>query len=267
MKTTQNRRTWYSQSLARGLLVIQAFGRDTPRLRMADVARRTGLTRAAARRYLLTLQDLGYLASEDNAFYLQPRLLSLGFSYLWSLDVEHFVQPVLNAIADRTGASSTFAVLDNDEVVFVARAPSKGIFRLATSIGGRIPAHATSLGYVLLAGLAPAELDDYLANSKRAAFAKSTITDADRLRRKLQRVRADGYAIATGEYGEGLVAVAVPVRDGKGRVVAAVNVNMYPAISSKIKIAKNHVPRLRAAAQEIEAAIANHKYFSQPPDR
>jgi IclR family pca regulon transcriptional regulator len=242
-------------------LVIRAFGHDFPRLRAIDVAKRTGLSRAAARRYLLTLQDLGYVGSETDVFYLRPRLLDLGFSYLSSIGVEDIVQPVLSRISEKTQASSTFAVLDRDEVVFVARAPSKGIFMLATSIGGRVAAHATTLGQVLLAAMAPEELDRYLAESKRVAFTKRTITDAGALRQKLDLVRAEGYALSHSEQFEGIVAVAVPVHNQRGEVVAAVNINMYPANASKIKVAKKHVAILREEVRELEAAMQAQNFL------
>lgn len=262
MNLQQQSRPYHSESLARGLMVIRAFGHDFPRLRAADVAKSTGLSRAAARRYLLTLQDLGYVGSDGDVFYLRPRLLDLGFSYLTSIGVEDVVQPVLNRISEKTQASSTFAVLDRDEVVFVARAPSKGIFMLATSIGGRVAAHATSLGQVLLAAMPPAELDRYLAESKRIAFTKWTITGARELRRKLERVRADGYAITHSEQVEGIVAVAVPVHNQRGDVVAAVNINMYPANVRKIRVARKHVATLLEEVCELEAGLQAHDYFS-----
>ena len=253
---------YHSESLARGLLVIRAFGHDFPRLRAIEVAKRTGLSRAAARRYLLTLQDLGYVGCDADVFYLRPRLLDLGFSYLSSIGVEDIVQPVLNRISEKTQASSTFAVLDRDEVVFVARAPSKGIFMLATSIGGRVAAHATTLGQVLLAAMPPAELDRYPAESKRVAVTKWTITEADVLRRKLDRVRAEGYALSHSEQFEGIVAVAVPVHNQRGEAVAAVNINMYPANASKIKVARNYVGLLREEVRELETALQAHGYFA-----
>jgi IclR family pca regulon transcriptional regulator len=263
MDMQQQARPYHSESLARGLIVIRAFDHDFPRMRAVDVAKRTGLSRAAARRYLLTLQDLGYVGSDGDVFYLRPRLLDLGFSYLTSIGVEDIVQPVLSRISERTQASSTFAVLDRDEVVFVARAPSKGIFLLvATSIGGRVAAHATSLGQVLLAAMPSAELDRYLAESKRVAFTKWTITDALALRRKLNRVRAEGYALSHSEQFEGIVAVAVPVHNQRGDVVAAVNINMYPANASKIKVARNHVTILREEVRELETALQAHNYFT-----
>jgi len=261
MGSRQRGSTYHSESLARGLLVIRAFGHDFPRLRAIDVAKRTGLSRAAARRYLLTLQDLGYVGSETDVFYLRPRLLDLGFSYLSSIGVEDIVQPVLSRISEKTQASSTFAVLDRDEVVFVARAQSKGIFMLATSIGGRVAAHATTLGQVLLAAMAPEELDRYLAESKRVAFTKRTITDAGALRQKLDRVRAEGYALSHSEQFEGIVAVAVPVHNQRGEVVAAVNINMYPANASKIKVAKKHVAILREEVRELEAAMQAQNFL------
>jgi IclR family pca regulon transcriptional regulator len=249
---------YYSESLARGLLVIQAFDGDSPRLRPIEVANRTGISRAAARRYLLTLQDLGYVGSENDIFYLRPRLLNLGFSYLSSIGVEDIVQPVLNRISEQTEASSSFAVLDQNEVLFIARAPSKGIFQVATRIGGRVPAHATSLGQVLLAGLAPDALDDYMAKSERIAFTKRTVTDANALRRKLDRARSDGFALNHSEQFEGIVAVAVPVHNHRGEVVAAVNINMYPANADKIRVAKEHVAILRKEVRELELAIQTH---------
>jgi IclR family pca regulon transcriptional regulator len=258
----QEARSYHSESLARGLMVIRAFGRDHPRLRAIDVAKRTGLNRAAARRYLLTLQDLGYVGSEGDFFYLRPRLLDLGFSYMTSIGVEDIVQPVLSRISERTQASSTFAVLDRDEVVFVARAPSKGVLMLATSIGGRVAAHATTLGQVLLAAMAPAELDRYLAESKRVAFTKWTITDADALRSKLDRIRIQGYALSNSEQVEGIVAVAVPVRNQREETVGAVNINLYPANSEKMKVARKHVGILREEVGEMEKALRAHRYFA-----
>jgi IclR family pca regulon transcriptional regulator len=262
MDSEQQSRPYHSESLARGLMVIRAFDHDFPRLRAADVAKRTGLSRAAARRYLLTLQDLGYVGSEGDLFYLRPRLLDLGFSYLSSIGVERAVQPVLSRISERTHASSTFAVLDRDEVVFVARAPSKGIFMLATSIGGRVPAHATTLGQVLLAALPPAELERYLAESERIAFTARTITDADALRRRLAQVRAEDYAISYSEQAEGIVAAAVPVHNQRGEVVAAVNINMYPANASKLRVVRRHLPVLREEVRELERALQAHDYFA-----
>lgn len=140
-----------------------------------------GISRAAARRCLLTLQDLGYVGSEGEPFYVRPALLDLRFSYLGSLGVKDIVQPALNCIAELTEASASFAVLDCDEVVFVARAPSKGTFQVATRIDWRVAVHATSLREVLLAGLSAAALDRYLASSNRVAFTMKTTTEASAL--------------------------------------------------------------------------------------
>ena len=162
-------------------MVIRAFSCNSPPLRAVDVAVKMGISRAAARRFLLTLQDLGYVGSEGEPFYVRPALLDLRFSYLDSLGVEDIVQRALNCIAELTEASSSFAVLDCDEVVFVARAPSKSIFQVATRIDWRVAAHATSLREVLLAGLSAAELDRYMASSNRVAFTKKTTTEASAL--------------------------------------------------------------------------------------
>lgn len=249
---------YHSESLARGLSVICAFGRDSPSMRAVEVANKTGMSRAAARRFLLTLQDLGYVGSEGDVFYLRPRLLDLGFSYLSSIGVENIVQPVLNRISEQTEASSSFAVLDKYEVVFIARAAMRGTFQLAMSVGGRVAAHATSLGQVLLAGMSPVELDRYLEESVRKAFTKWTVTEEPALRRKLDRVRSEGYALSHSEQSEGIVAVSVPVRNTRNEVVAAVNINMYPASADKIKIAKSHVPILQMEVHELELAMRAH---------
>lgn len=258
MVPTSKARPYHSESLARGLSVIRAFDRDCPRLRPIEVANRTGISRAAARRFLLTLQDLGYVGSEGEVFYLRPRLLDLGYSYLSSIGVEDIVQPALNRISAQTEASSSFAILDQHEVVFIARAPSKGIFQLTMRIGGRVAAHATSLGQVLLSAMPPAELDRYLAESKREAFTKWTITAAPALRRRLERVRSDGHSLIRSEQFEGVVAVAVPVRNHRNEVVAAININLYPANADKIKVAKKHVALLQKEVRALELEMQAH---------
>ena len=259
MEPTSKHGSHHSESLARGLLVIRAFDSDCPRLRPIDVAKKTGISRAAARRFLLTLQDLGYVGADGDLFYLRPRVLDLGFSYLNSIGVEKLVQPVLNRISNLTDATSSFAVFDQNEVVFVARASAKSVFQLATRIGGRVAAHAISLGQVLLAGLPTKELEQYLAESDRPAYTEWTITDADQLRERLAKVRADGYALCNSEQFEGFIAVAVPVHNARGEVVAAVNINMYPANADKIDIARQHVETLRKEVWELESAMQAHQ--------
>lgn len=256
--------SYHSESLARGLMVIRAFDHKRPRLRAIDVADCIGISRAAARRFLLTLRDLGYVGSEDDVFFLQPRLLELGFSYLSSMGIEEIVQPTLDRISDQTEASSSYAVLDQFDVVFVARASTKGFFQIATHIGGRVAAHATSLGQVLLAGLSAKQLDYYLKNSKREAYTEKTVTSVAALRRKLDEVRAEGFALCCSERVEGIVAVAVPIFNRRKEVTGAININLYPANAGQVKNAKQHVEILRKEVHELEVAMQAHELNGQP---
>ena len=251
--------SYHSESLARGLMVLRAFDHKRSRLRAIDVADRVGISRAAARRFLLTLRDLGYVGSEDDVFFLRPRLLELGFSYLSSMSIEEIVQPALKRISDQTGAASSYAVLDQFDVVFVARATTKGFFQVATPIGGRVAAHATSLGQVLLAGLTAQELDYYLKRTKREAYTKQTITSAAAFRKKMDEVRAKGFALCSSEQVEGIVAVAVPVFNQRKKVIGAINVNLYPANADQIETAKQHINVLRKEVHELGVAMRAHE--------
>src|SRR3954447_10979042 len=155
----------FVQSLERGLSVIRAFGADEPQLTLSDVARRTGLTRAAARRFLLTLVDLGYVRTDGKQFALTPRVLDLGYAFLSSLTLPEVAEPHLERLAAELHESSSVSVLDGDEIVSVGRVPTSGIMRVSITVGTRFPAYATSMGRVLLAGLAEPELAAYLARA------------------------------------------------------------------------------------------------------
>ncbi len=156
----------FVQSLERGLAVIKAFGSEDPELTLSDVARRTGLTRAAARRFLLTLADLGYVRSDGKHFALTPRVLELGYAYLSSLSLPEIAEPHLERLAAEVRESSSVSVLDGDEIVYVGRVPTSRIMRVSINVGTRFPAYATSMGRVLLAALAPEALDAYLARAE-----------------------------------------------------------------------------------------------------
>jgi IclR family transcriptional regulator, pca regulon regulatory protein len=253
---------YFSESLARGLLVIRAFGQDAPVLRPSEVAVRTGLTRAAARRYLLTLQDLGYVGHNGDKFYLRPRVLEIGFSYLASVNLEHIVQPYLNELAETTHERSSFAVLDNGEVLFVARASSQGTQGFSRSIGGRVAAHSTSLGHVLLAGLPPRELNDYLASLRPLALQNTATPTKKRLRETVVRVRQKGWAAMDWRHGDGIASIAVPIRDRAGNVLAAVNVMQFPGRLGPDVLAKKHLVQLQNTAAQMEAALNASGHFS-----
>ena len=223
---SQPRNPEFVQSLERGLAVIRAFDAERVELTLSDVARSTGLTRAAARRFLLTLVDLGYVRSDGRRFALRPRVLELGYAYLSSLALPEVAQPHMEALVAQVHESCSLSVLDGGDVVYVARVPTRRIMAVAINVGTRFPAYATSMGRVLLAAQTPEALDAYLRGTELEAITPKTIVDPDRLRTVLRRVSAQGYAVVDQELEVGLRSMAVPVRLN-GRVVAAMNVSMH----------------------------------------
>ena len=245
----------FVQSLERGLAVIRAFGADAPELTLSEVARRTGLTRAGARRFLLTLADLGYVRTDGRRFRLSPRVLELGYAYLSSLSLPEIATPHLERLVAEVRESSSVSVLDGDEIVYVARVPTSRIMTVAINVGTRFPAYATSMGRVLLAGLPPEALEDYLDRVELEPLTPRTVTSKAALRAELARVRARGWAIVDQELEVGLRAVAAPLRDRTGRVVAAVNLSTHASRSSLPSIRRNLLPALLATAARIEADL------------
>lgn len=207
--------------------MLRAFSADQPELTLSDVARSTGLTRAAARRFLLTLVDLGYVSAEGRAFSLRPRVLELGYAYLSSTALPQVALPHLERLSEQVHESSSVAVLDGDDVVYVARVPTKRIMTVAISVGTRFPAYVTSLGRVLLAALPPHELDDYLDRVELRPLTRNTVTSVGALLTELERARERGWSVVDQELEEGLASVAAPLRDPTGRVVAALNVSTH----------------------------------------
>lgn len=216
----------FVQSLARGLEVIRAFDAAHPELSLSDVARRTGLTRATARRFLLTLVELGYVRTDGRLFRLTPQVLHLGFAYLSSLGLTDLAQPHLEALSAAVGESTSASVLDGAEIVYVARVAARRLMMVGISVGTRFPAYATSMGRVLLAAAPAAVLDDVLAARPLTALTARTITDRGALLEEIDRVRAQGWAVVDQELEAGLRSVAAPVHGASGEVVAAINVSM-----------------------------------------
>ncbi|GAA1954913.1 IclR family transcriptional regulator [Amycolatopsis minnesotensis] len=244
------------QSLERGLAVIRAFDAEAPHLTLSDVARSTGLTRAAARRFLLTLVDLGYVRTDGKYFSLTARVLELGYSFLSSMTLPEVAQPHLERLSSEVGESSSMSVLDGTEIVYVARVAVSRIMTVTINVGTRFPAYATSMGHVLLAGLDDAEFDAYLDAAKFDRLTSHTLTSPPALRAELAKVREQGWAIVDQELEEGLRSVAAPIRDRGGPVVAAVNVSTHASRTSPEVAREQMVPPLLAAAQRIEADLA-----------
>jgi IclR family transcriptional regulator, pca regulon regulatory protein len=245
----------FVQSLERGLAVIRAFDRGRPELTLSEVATATGVTRAAARRFLLTLAELGYVRSDGRFFSLSPRVLELGYAYLSSLSLPEVAEPHLEALVAEVNESSSVSVLDGSEIVYVARVPVSRIMTVAISVGTRFPAYATSMGRVLLAGLPEAALDGYLERVALQRLTAKTVGSAKALRSELQRVRTQGWSIVDQELEEGLRAAAAPIRDRSGRTVAAVNVSAHASRTSLESMRRDIVPPLLAAAARISADL------------
>jgi IclR family transcriptional regulator, pca regulon regulatory protein len=243
----------FVQSLDRGLAVIRAFDAEHPEMTLSEVARATGLTRAAARRFLLTLADLGYVRTEGRTFRLTARVLDLGYAYLSSLTLPEIAEPHLERLVGEVHESSSLSVLDGADVVYVARVPVSRIMTVVINVGTRFPAHATSMGRVLLAGLPDDDVQAYLARTDLAPLTSRTVTDRQRLVVELRRVREAGWALVDQELEDGLRAVAAPVRDRSGRVVAAVNVSAHANRWTSAQMRRTLLPPLLDTARGIEA--------------
>jgi IclR family pca regulon transcriptional regulator len=245
----------FVQSLERGLSVIRALSAPEPQT-LSDVARATGLTRAAARRFLLTLQQLGYVHLSGTRFALTPQVLELGYAYLSSLTLPEVAQPHLEHLVEQIHESSSVSVLDGTDVVYVARVPTRRIMRVAISVGTRFPAYATSMGRVLLAGLEPGALTEVVEHSDLRPLTPETIHDQAELRAELDRVRAQGWALVDQELEPGLRSVAAPIRDRDGHVVAAINVSTQAARTDVTDVYDTLLPPLLSTAGAIERDLA-----------
>jgi IclR family pca regulon transcriptional regulator len=255
MTAVPDRGAHYVQSLQRGLAVIRAFDADRSALTLSEVARATGLTRAAARRFLLTLADLGYVRTDGRLFSLTPRVLELGYSYLSAQTLPQRAQPHLEQLSRTVRESTSVSVLDGHDIVYVARVPTARIMSVAIAVGTRFPAYATSMGRVLLAALPPAELERYLASARLEPLTTRTVRDAGALRAELDVVRAQGWAIVDQELEDGLRAVAAPITDRSGAAVAAVNVSLHAARSTTDSIRRDTLPALLDTAAAISADL------------
>lgn len=244
----------FVQSLERGLAIIRVFSAQQPSMTVSEIAAEVGLTRAAVRRFLLTLSELGYVHGKNNRFELTPQVLELGYSYLSSLSFPDVALPRLEQLVIHTAEASEGSILDRGDIVYVVRVPGPTMMTISVNVGARRPAYATAMGRVMLAHLPAAELDHYLDTYVLEPVLPRTITDPDEFRAELGRVRESGFALVNQELEEGLVAIAVPVRDRNGRVRAAINLSTYIGRKS-VKEMRALVPTVRAAAADIELGL------------
>jgi IclR family pca regulon transcriptional regulator len=245
----------FVESLARGMAVMTAFGEGREKLSLTAVAEITGLAKATARRSLITLEHLGYVASEGRLFRLTPHVLELGYAHLSQLTLPQIAQPHLVELVERVHDSASVAVLAGDHIQYVARVPTVRIMRVNITVGTRFPAYATAMGRVLLAGLPAEERAALIGATDLMPLTGHTVTSVDRLEEILDRVADDGHALVNEELEEGLRSIAVPIRDRDGRVVAAVNVSMHTSRRTVEQSREELLPALRETAARIEADL------------
>jgi len=206
--------------------VIRAFNAQHPVMTLTEVAARTGLTRATARRFLHTLVELGYVRTDGKTFALTAMVLQLGYAYLSGLSLPQLAQPHLEELSLKLGQSTSAAVLDGTDIVYVARVTTRRIMTVGITVGTRFPAYATSMGRVLLAGLPQDRLDDYLAKVEIVPLTPKTISSKEQLLSILEEVREQGWCLLDQELELGLMSVAAPIMNTTGKVVAAANVSL-----------------------------------------
>jgi IclR family pca regulon transcriptional regulator len=245
----------FMTSLARGLAVLKAFSDQRKSLTIAQISHRTGIPRAAVRRCLYTLKQLGYADSDSNNFTLKPKVLTLGYSYLSSTPLTVAAQPFLNQISRTLNESCSLAVLDDGEVLYVARSATSRIMSVALNTGSRLPAYCTSLGRIMLAHMPEEELDAHLAAAKLKAFTEHTVVSASRLKDILVQARQDGYVVVEEELEVGLRSIAVPVRGASGNVLAALNIGAQATRVTKRQMVDEFLPVLLQEARELSVLL------------
>jgi len=234
-------RTDFIGSFAKGLRVLEVFGSDTPRVSIAEVAEATGLDRATARRCLLTLRELGYADYDGKYFQLTPRVLRLGTGALAAMPLPQIVQPWLDQLSERIGQSSSVSILDEIEIVYIARAAQQRVMSIGLMPGSRLPAHCTSMGRVLLAALPPEQARALIDHADLSPRTVHSITDPEEIMARLAQVRAEGYAVIDQEVEIGLRSIAVPVLNARGTVVAALNTGLAV---SEADLVRDYLPEL-----------------------
>ena len=246
----------YVQSFARGLEVIRSFSTRAPEQTLSEVAAATGLTRAGARRILLTLQTLGYVRSDGKHYALTPRILDLGFAYLSSTPLWNLAEPAMEALVDEVKESCSAAVLEGLDVVYVLRVHTHKIMSTNLGVGSRLPAFWTSMGRVLLAALPPDELRALMARREQRAFTRHTLTGDDELHAEIARVREQGWALLNQELEEGLISIAAPIRNARGQTVAALNISGQANRTSEQMMRERLLPQLLAATRHISQLLS-----------
>jgi IclR family pca regulon transcriptional regulator len=248
----------FVEALAKGIGILECFNASAPEMTLSEVARTVGLSPAAARRSLITLQTLGYVGQTNRRFHLKPKIMTLGSSLYFSVGIGDVLQPDLRELVEEFGDASSIGTLDGADVIYIAHSSVQRARRAAATVGARYPAFATSLGRVLLAGLTDERLESYFEELKPVALTQMTVTDVDQLRALVQQVREQGYSTTVDQLDYGITAISVPIRGPDGRTVAALNSSGYTGLTSEKKLVEERLPRLRAAASRIGMSLIRY---------
>lgn len=258
MVTAAEKPAEFVEALAKGIAILEAFDAAHPEMTLSEVARRVGLTPAAARRSLMTLETLGYIGRKDKRFHLRPKLMALGSAFYFSARIDEILQEDLRGIVDRFGDASSVGTLDGEHVIYVAHVTVQRARRAAAVAGARYPAYATSMGRVLLAGLPDDRIDAYLKTYRPQKLTSKTCINAKALRAEIMVARRDGYATTVDQLDYGITALAVPIRDPNGKTIAALNTSGYTGMVTPEQLVENRLPALQEAASHIAHQITRY---------
>lgn len=248
----------FVEALAKGIGILESFDAAHPEMTLSDIARRVGLSPAAARRSLITLQALGYVGQTGRRFHLRPKVLTLGSALFFSAGIGEVLQPDLRELVEQFGDASSIGTLNGEDVIYIAHSSVQRARRATATIGAHYPAYATSLGRVLLAGLPDDALDAYLARVQPEALTSKTVTDVKELRTLILAVRVDGYSTTVDQLDYGITALGVAIKGPDGRTVAALNTSGYSGMVTPEQLIAERLPTLQAAAARIGQAIIRY---------
>ncbi len=239
--------------------MINSFSKERPTQTLSEVSQLTGLTRATVRRVLLTLNELGYVRKSGRQFSLTPKVLDLGYSFLTSFPVLELAQAPMERLVEEVKESSSLAILDGSEIVYVARVPTTRIMTISLALGSRLPVYPTSMGRVLLSGRPDDEIDDYIARTRFEQLTPYTVTDKEKFRSIVLKIRAQGYALVDQELEEGVRSLAAPIISARGEVMAAMNVSCHATRAGMTRLREEFLPRLLATAAEVSATAGGSR--------
>ena len=248
----------FVEALATGIAILEAFDAETPEMTLSEVSRKVGLSPAAARRSLMTLETLGYIGRREKRFHLKPKLMALGSAFYFSARIDEILQEDVQGIVEKFGDASSVGTLDGHEVIYVAHRSVQRARRAAAVAGARYPAYATSMGRVLLAALPDAEIDAYLASYDPKPLTSKTCTNPQALRAEIMTARRNGYATTVDQLDYGITALAVPIRAADGSTVAALNTSGYTGMVTPDQLIAERLPELQQAASHIAHQLTRY---------